>query len=150
MPAEMQLVALRPGRLDELVAALRDAALPYEDVGDCGGRFYRLDGPNGLVGWGGLERYGSHALLRSVVIPPARRGTGGGRTLVTRLCDEAARLGVMRLWLLTTTAAGFFATLGFREVERGEAPAAIRSTREFRDICPASATCMARDVVPRP
>jgi hypothetical protein len=38
--------------------------------------------------------------------------------------------------------------LGFRVVPRDEVPEVIRATEEFRALCPANATCMAR-VMPR-
>lgn len=142
MAVEMQLIELRPGQLAELEAALESAELPYEDLAEPGRRFYRLDEGERTLGWGGLELHGPDALLRSVVVRD--RGRGTGRALVARIGDEARRLGVERLWLLTTTAAPFFAKLGFDEAARDAAPAAIRATREFRDICPASATCMVR------
>ena len=134
------LVALAPEELAGLRQALISAALPHDDLAEPGRRFYRLGAAGGPLGWAGLEVHGREALLRSVVA--LHRGQGTGRELVARIGDEARRLGVERLWLLTTTAAAFFARLGFEERPRDAAPDAIRATREFRDICPASATCM--------
>ena len=138
------LVALAPADLGELRRALADAALPHDDLHEPGRRFYRLDDAGRTLGWAGLEIEGVEALLRSVVV--LGRGQGTGRDLVALVCGEARRLGVERLWLLTTTAAPFFAKVGFTEAARDAAPAPIRATREFRDICPASATCMVRRV----
>jgi amino-acid N-acetyltransferase len=144
MPDDLRLVALAPAQLVELRYILKGAGLPFDDIGEPGRRFYRLDDAVGPLGWGGLEVHGSDALLRSVVMLDHHRGKGTGRALVGWLIDEATRLGVERLWLLTTTAAPFFAKLGFDPANRDAAPDAIRATREFRDICPASATCMVR------
>ena len=136
------LVALAADDLADLRRALADAALPHDDLDEPGRRFYCLDDVGRTLGWAGLEIQGSEALLRSLVVPAGGRGTGSD--LVTRISAEARRLGVDRLWLLTTTAAPFFAKLGFEQATRDAAPDAIRATREFRDICPASATCMVR------
>jgi len=131
-----------PGELDALRAALIDAALPVDDLAEAGRLYFRLDDGAASAAWAGLELHGYDALVRSVVIEVQTRGTGRGTKLVRELIHEARRLGISRLWLLTTTAAPFFARLGFEEVHRDVVPDAIRATREFRDICPASATCM--------
>jgi amino-acid N-acetyltransferase len=134
------LVALPAGDLGELRSALADAGLPHDDLDEPGRRFYRLADGGRTLGWAGLEIAGGEALLRSVVVPD--RGRGTGRELVARVVEAARVEGVERLWLLTTTAAGFFTKLGFDTLRREAAPAAIRASREFASICPASATCM--------
>ena len=144
MPAEPQLAALPPEELADLAEVLKSADLPHDDVAAPGRHFYRLGDSDGLLGFGGLELYGREALLRSVVMLDHRRGKGAGGMLVAGLTAEAMRFGVDRLWLLTTTAEAFFARLGFEAAARDAAPAPIRATREFRDICPASAACMMR------
>lgn len=144
MPAERRLSELARDELGALARLLADAGLPHEDLGEPGRRFYRLDDAGRTVGWAGLELAGADALLRSVVVPETGRGGGIGGDLVARVAEAAHALGIERLWLLTTTAAPFFAKIGFEEAARDAAPAAIRATREFRDICPASATCMVR------
>ena len=54
----------------------------------------------------------------------------------------AAEQGVETLYLLTTTAAQFFARRGYEAVPRSEAPAAIAATAQFSELCPASSTFM--------
>lgn len=46
------------------------------------------------------------------------------------------------VYLLTTTAATYFPRLGFTEVPRASAPAALLASREFQDACPQTATLM--------
>lgn len=144
MRAERRLLELGPEWLVEVKYLLKGAGLPHEDVAEPGRRFYRLEDGAGPLGWGGLEIYGADALLRSLVILEHRRRLGTGTDLVERLAAEARALGVERLWLLTTTAAPFFTKLGFDLAKREAAPEAIRSTREFAGICPASAAFMMR------
>jgi amino-acid N-acetyltransferase len=100
-----------------------------------------LDGR--LVGCAHVERYGSHALLRSVAVDPGLRGGGIGRRLVGAALADAAG-DASRTLLLTETAAGFFGRLGFRRISRTRVPASVRASIEFTSACPASATAMSR------
>jgi amino-acid N-acetyltransferase len=95
--------------------------------------------PSALIG---LELYGSDALLRSLVVDPTLRSKGLGSALVVRAEAQAARHGIGTLYLLTTTAEAFFARRGYHRIDRTVAPAAIRSTKEFADLCPASSAFM--------
>jgi amino-acid N-acetyltransferase len=100
-----------------------------------------VDRPHGVVG---LEVLGAEALLRSLAVEPGARGSGSGRALVAAAEQHARDSGVDSVFLLTTTAAGFFERLGYTRVDREIAPAAIRHTREFGEVCPASATFMVK------
>ena len=95
--------------------------------------------PSALIG---LEIYGAEALLRSLVVDPSLRSTGLGSALVERAETHAANHGVGSLYLLTTSAEAFFAHRGYHRLDRAFAPAAIRSTREFAGLCPASSAFM--------
>jgi amino-acid N-acetyltransferase len=121
------------------VAALDEAGLPTDDLNAAPFRYFCRDG----VAWGGIGR-GHDALLRSVVVQPSVRGGGHGAAIVEALVTQAHTDGTRRLWLLTTEAAPFFAHLGWRPVDRGDAPTAIASSRQFSELCPASATLIMR------
>jgi len=121
------LVATTPGPGGD--AGLGDAGLG----GDFGGR---------VVGSAGLELYGSGALLRSVVVAPGLRDRGLGADLVRAALALAAERGVTRVYLLTETAEGYFARLGFRRVEREAVEGGVTGSVEFTDACPLSATAM--------
>lgn len=140
------LIELAERDLAEVAQILERAGLPNADLREPGRRFYRLDGDRGPVGIAGLEVHGADALLRSVVVLDEHRGSGAGRTLVAEINAEAERLGVERLWLLTTTAAAFFDRLGFTTIDRAIVPPTIQATSEFRELCPASAICMTFDL----
>lgn len=92
--------------------------------------------------YGALEGQGEDVLLRSVVLKKSERGQGIGRVLVQSLADNARLTGARRLWLLTTTAEGFFLSARFVRVARTDAPESVQRTTEFAGICPTSALCM--------
>ncbi|MFC6952035.1 arsenic resistance N-acetyltransferase ArsN2 [Halorubellus litoreus] len=129
-------------QLADVEALLVGNDLPAADVREGPGEFFVAFDDGEAVGIGGLEVAGDVALLRSVVVREAARGQGYGTAVCDALEREARNRGVDALYLLTTTAAGFFADRGYDRVDRDTAPAALRDTAEFADLCPASATCM--------
>ncbi|MBK4722031.1 arsenate reductase (glutaredoxin) [Azospirillum sp. YIM DDC1] len=129
-----------------LARLLAANGLPTDDLDEPGRRFWRVADDRGTLGYGGLEIHGADALLRSVVVPAERRGAGGGRAVVAAVRAQALTLGVGRLWLLTTGAAGFFERFGFQRVERASAPPAIQSSAQFAGLCPGSAVCLRADL----
>jgi amino-acid N-acetyltransferase len=137
-------VSQRP-LLGAAVALLRSAQLPTEDLSAAHIEHFFFAGPaeapTGLVG---LEIFGDVALLRSLVVAPAHRGTGAGAALLRHAESHARDRGVRDIYLLTTTAERFFERQGYRHVPRDSGPASIRATREFAGICPASSAFMSR------
>ena len=104
------------------------------------------DKPDGIVG---MEIYGDVALLRSLTVAAPRRRIGLGTALVEHAEQEALRQGVSTVYLLTTTAESLFLRLDYARVPREQAPSAIRATREFSDMCPASAAFMMKQLAGR-
>jgi amino-acid N-acetyltransferase len=144
---EVPRVTLRPAdqeALSYVEARLEADELPTADVRAKPECFYVGYEGDTRVGVGGVESYGTDGLVRSVVVEPTARGQGIGMALCDALEAAAAERGVGTLYLLTTTAAGFFAKRGYVAVERDEVPDAIRGTTQFADLCPATATCMMR------
>jgi len=130
-----------------LAAALLDAGLPADDLAHAGRTFYVYRTFAGrVIGYGGFERHGQDALLRSVVVPSADRSQGMGRNLVALLQRRAYDQGARQAWLLTETAAPFFERAGFKTAAREQAPQAILATRQAQDLCPASAALMTRAI----
>jgi GNAT superfamily N-acetyltransferase len=140
----MKLHPLPATELEPLAAALAQADLPTGDLQQPGRRFFRW----GEAAFGGIEGEGHDVLLRSIVV--AERGGGTGSALVEALAGQARRDGALRLWLLTTSAEGYFRKRGFHRIDRAEAPASIQATTEFRGLCPASAVLMMRVLHPAP
>jgi amino-acid N-acetyltransferase len=131
--------------LNAAVALLTAARLPTEDLTaeHCGHFFFSgaSTAPEALVG---LEIFGEVALLRSLAVAEAQRGSGAGSRLLAHAESHARAQGVRQLFLLTTTAESFFASRGYVRAGRDDAPAAIRATREFSGICPASSAFMTK------
>ena len=124
---------------------LKSASLPSSDLTEehmehffyCG----PATAPRGLVG---LEFCGSDALLRSLVVVPEYRSTGVGRVLVEHVESYARGRGARSIFLLTTTARTFFTHRGYEPTVRESAPVAIRATREFAALCPATSAFMVK------
>jgi amino-acid N-acetyltransferase len=131
------------GALEEILA---HNGLPSRDIGEHLPRFVLARRAEETVGAVGLEVRGSEGLLRSLVVVAAERGRGIARELCARIESLARLEGVGTLYLLTETAAGFFARLGFSPVERSRAPESIQATEEFRHLCPSSAVCMRKEL----
>jgi SAM-dependent methyltransferase len=95
-----------------------------------------------VVGAVGVEVHGEYGLLRSAVVDAAYRGQGVGAALTRDRIGWAQGRELRELYLLTTTAADFFARFGFQQAAREEAPPPIAASTEFASLCPATATVM--------
>ena len=132
----------RPEQLPGLAQLLTQNQLPVEDLPAGLPNFWlALDGEK-LVGSVGFETYDTVALLRSLCVDAAYRNRALARQLYDRALDEAKKQGIQALYLLTTTADGYFLRLGFVPVERSAVPDAIMKTSQFSSLCPSSATVM--------
>ena len=125
-----------------LIAALRAEGLPAPDAG----RYFSADHSGAVVGYVGLEGEGRDLLLRSLVVLAHRKACGLGSRVLAAAEIVAGNMGAARLHLLTTTAEPFFARNGYRTANRQTAPEAMRRTREFAGLCPASAAYLTKDL----
>ena len=143
---------IRPSRtsdLERVLELLQGAQLPTDDLTTAPElRFWVLEDDSTLVGVVGLERYATGGLLRSLVVARTHQRRGLARELVTHLEREARVDGVERLVLLTQTAEALFRRLGYDVINRNSAPDDVKQSAEFLSLCPASAVCMAKSLVP--
>ena len=133
---------------DEAITLLITCGLPTADLATSPTLQlfgHRIDSQ--LVGIVGLERYPPLALLRSLAVQPAHRGSGIARALVIAAEKQATSIGVHALYVLTETAERFFAKLGYVSIDRAHAPPAIARCTEFTNLCPASARLMRKTLV---
>ena len=132
-----------PQSLNEVLTLLKGSKLPYNDVTLNNNLFVSYHDDNGvLIGSGGLEFYGSYALLRSVAVDENRRGKAIGKEIVGDLLDRARSKSVKEIFLLTETAHDFFLKRNFKDIARENVPAEVKASSEFASVCPASAACM--------
>ena len=135
-------------QLDVIVALLSECGLPTADIAATQPpQFFAITENSRLAAVIGFERFGTVGLLRSLAVAPACRGRGLAQGLVAHVERLAKARGVATLYLLTTSADGFFTRLGYAALERSEAPPAIRATAQFAGLCPASSTFMGKPLV---
>ena len=124
-------------------AMLADAGLPTEDLVPEHLAFVAEEDGE-VVAAIGFEALGDIGLMRSLVVTDGIRFQGLGRKLVETLEMHARMHGVNEIWLLTVGVDAYFLGLGYQPRDRSEAPARLRSTAEFSELCPDSATLMAK------
>jgi len=137
--------SIRRARGSDLPAVRRllaGAGLPLDGVEESFDGFLVASREGVVLACIGLERFGGFGLLRSAAVRARSRGRGIGATLARRLIGAAEASGVREIYLLTTTAADYFPRFGFERVDRGEVPAPVRASAEFRGACPDSAVAM--------
>jgi amino-acid N-acetyltransferase len=139
-------IVIRPAGLDDLAAVralLTAARLPVDGLDEQFGAGYAVAECEGsVVAAEGIETYGDVGLLRSAVVDDRWRGRGIGDALTRDRLGWARALGLREIYLLTTTAAGYFPRHGFAKVSRESAPAAVQRSREFAEACPDTAVAM--------
>lgn len=143
---DCSIVPAGPEDVPAIAGLLRAADLPDSDFAPYVEHFLVARDERGdIVGAVGAQVYAPDALLRSLVVAPAWRGSGVGGELVRRLEIAAGEWGVKRWCLLTTTAEKFFTSRGFCAIPRSAAPRAIAATDEFRELCSPAAVCLTRE-----
>jgi UDP-N-acetylmuramate: L-alanyl-gamma-D-glutamyl-meso-diaminopimelate ligase len=139
-----------PSDLPQISQLLGRLALPDDGVAEHVRDFavIRDAKRRSLVGTVGLEFYDDAALLRSLAVAPERGGQGLGGMLADHAIQRARARGARRLYLITETAADFFAQrCGFAPVARAAIEAAVQTSVEFSLPCCQSATCMRLDLL---
>ncbi|NPV70230.1 MAG: GNAT family N-acetyltransferase [Firmicutes bacterium] len=132
-----------PSDLDSVVGLVRSAGLPTDGIAENLQHFKVARDPAGrLAGVAGAEIYGDQALLRSVCIAPEYRGKALGSRLTGAIMDYVRDAGCKEVYLLTTTAAGYFARKGFARVDRSAVSGPVLKSVEFATACPKTATVM--------
>ncbi|NKB64426.1 MAG: GNAT family N-acetyltransferase [Gammaproteobacteria bacterium] len=101
---------------------------------------------------GGLQRCGDSVLLRSIATDPDYRGKGIASSLINQLHLLARDNHFEEVYLLTTDAESYFrgnsnnkgskTSLDYQPIEREYAPASIKQSSQFSELCPASAILM--------
>ena len=139
------MTTIREARDDDypvVATLLTDAGLPLEDVREHFGNFLIAERDGTIAGAVGLEQYGTEGLFRSLVVHPGSRKDGTGTKLTSAMISKAQAMGIHRLFLLTTSAAEFFARRGFTVIERCSVKGDVSASHQFTSCCCNSAVTM--------
>ena len=128
--------------MDIIILLLSSHGLHTEDLSGKASSLFVLESDGAIIGSGGVEVFGNVGLLRSVAVMKSLQGEGFGGLICREIVHRMRTQGLTELYLLTTTAPGFFERLGFQRIDRSDAPADIQGTTEFSGLCPTSAVCM--------
>lgn len=129
-----------------VLAVLAEHGLPAEGAADIlDTMLVARDGVH-VVGVAALDVYADGALLRSVAVAATHQGRGLGRELTKAALALATTSDILNVYLLTTTAEGYFPRFGFHRITREAVPASVQASVEFQSACPASAVVMRRRI----
>lgn len=144
--AEIQIRSAKPSDKEAVVELLQSAGLPTTDLNPVLPNFLLAFADGQLVGTAGVEVTGEVGLLRSVAVKESFQNYKIAKRLVNDLTKQMRLQWVKELYLITTTAEGYFAKQGFEKIERDSIPAEIAQSQQFSDLCPSSATIMKKSV----
>lgn len=133
---------IEPGEQAAVLALLAQHHLPVDGLADHWDTTLVVRTGGKVVGSAALEVYGEGGLLRSVAVDDAKRGRGFGQVATRAALGLADAMGLPAVYLLTTTADGFFPKFGFATISRADVPASVQQSVEFTSACPASAIVM--------
>ncbi len=142
MNQEPEIKLATEADMASITKLLQANSLPFSDLMTSEITFLVATDGQQLQGCIGLEAMGEVGLLRSFAVEAAIQNQGIGKILFDSLIQYARQIGITDLYLLTTTAAGYFEKQKFEKISRDQVPLAIQNTAEFAGICPASATVM--------
>ena len=136
----------RPEDVDAITQLINSVTLPAIEVSDWLSGFWVLEDAGTLVGCAGIERYGAEALVRSVVVAEALRGSGEGVRMTERALAFARDDGARRCYLFTMTAAEFFSRFGFDRCRLDDFEPAAQKSWQWQAISGNEA--LAEQVIP--
>jgi amino-acid N-acetyltransferase len=128
--------------VENIIKLLKENDLPTNDLTTGKRIFITAHAGDSLVGCVAVEIYPDNGLLRSLAVADNFRNAEIGTKLVTQAEILAVQQELNSLFLLTTTAAGFFSKNNWKTIDRTEVPEEIRTSSEFAALCPSSSICM--------
>ncbi len=143
----MNIRTATPGDWPALMELLRSCELPSQDLDESlAPRFLVAERAGRILGCIGHEPMPPWALFRSLAISPTHRCQGIASALTRSMENQCKERGIRTAFILTTTAEAFATRRGFHIVQRDRVPPEIARTEQFRNLCPCSALCMAKDL----
>jgi len=146
MPTNTAVTSATSDDRPSIEALLIAEKLPVKDLPSGLDRFWVVRDHGTIIGVIGLELYWPFGLLRSLAVSPGHRSLGIGNMLVQAVEEQAAKLDLDSIYLLTETAKLYFEKRGYTIVERDNTPDAIRQSSEFSHVCPVSAAVMKKTI----
>jgi amino-acid N-acetyltransferase len=128
--------------LPNMHSLLKAVGLCTAGLDECSGAILIAKDRRTMVGSAALELFGRSALLRSVAVAKGMQRRDIGGRLVTSALGLARQLCVSNVYLITETARDYFLRHGFCVIERSEVPESVRTSVEFTQVCPDTATVM--------
>ena len=132
--------------VEAIIRLLKTNSLPVSDLNTGQRIFLVAFSDEKTVGCVAIENYGDFGILRSLAVNNDYRGKGIGQKLVAEAEGWSRENGLKNLYLLTTTAAGFFPKMGWDNNERTSVPESVGKSSEFVSICPSIAVCMHKTI----
>ena len=132
----------------DVLALLARHGLPLDGVAEHVSTMVVARDHGRLIGVAAIELHAGGALLRSVAVAPEAQGGGLGHRLTEAALEVAREHRIDAVFLLTTTAEGFFPKLGFEAIERADVPDSVQASVEFQSACPATAAVMRKRLTP--
>jgi amino-acid N-acetyltransferase len=140
----MEIRDAKASDLDSIKALLVSTELPSADIHEHLKWCVVCEERGLIVGVGCLEVYDNVGLIRSIAVRPEQKNRGIGKLVCHAIEQRAYNLGISTLYLLTETAEEYFSSLGFSAKDRSDAHASIANTKQFKSLCPSTATLMAK------
>ena len=144
---KIQIGPIHKSQIAHIARILQANDLPVDDINNPQIELFAADLDEKIIGVVGVEKYGEIGLLRSLAVAHDFKEKGIGKKLVNYFMDWCSQNGIQQVYLLTTTASKYFSKFGFNTIERNEVPEAIKSTDQFKDICPATAMVMKKIIL---
>ena len=117
---------------DAMADVLEACGLSSAGILAPGTRYWVCRMESGLVGTCGIEVGDRCALLRSVGVMERQRGKGIAEQLIDCALQEASRLDLQQVYLLSKDTGGYFERLGWREVPVAEVAARLPLAPQVR------------------
>lgn len=136
--------------LVQVKCLLEKTNLLFVDIGEENVKVFGIIEEDTVIACGAIEPFDDFGLIRSVAVDPCYQNQGVGDQMVALVEGEAKAMGIHYLFLLTTTASAYFLKKGYDEISRTGVPAMVREAQQFKSLCPASAICMVKALLPHP
>ncbi len=141
--SRMDIRKLKQTDIERVRELLAGYDLPIDDLEYSSQEdFWVAEEKGHVIGVGGMDHNNHIGLVRSLALDKQFQGNGIGKRLYEVVEEDAWNKGILRLYILTTTAQIYFEKLGYEAIERDIAPIPIQQSNQFSSLCPQSAVLL--------